>query len=174
MAEAPDPPIIIMKHGIKNHVNFGHIAQVEGSEKLEWKISGAHNSHNFFIKAAKFASDYPGTLVQLCEFVNLFHCQARENAAFQLKYRLESGDKLKVKSLYNPRSFSEGQLFRLAKMAFANWRMDEYSPASANHWFGSAEEKGQIFQFAGLYEFIGENTYKVNTYYLKGISCTNQ
>ena len=170
-------PVWEFVENIREHVDFGRIMEREESdwEESDWEISGAHNSHNFLKIAAESVNDYPRSLFQLCKYKDLdltvLHHQARENEAFELEYKMKRGGILWVKSLYNPRSFSENRLFHLAEKALNHWLGDSLSNVRGNNqWFGSAVEGGKRYKFKGRYREVQENTYIVTTYYLSAVT----
>lgn len=176
-----DQPRVIWRNDIKEHVNFGCIqstriqlpTKTEPRGQTVWEISGAHNSHNFLRKVAEFPKKSHGKNVLVYEYKDTWHCHGDEDKpTFRISYKVGDSGKKMVKSLYNPRCFSEDRLYDLAGKAFDEFCRNDPLYAQGGNWEGTVEEQGQRFMFSGLYEVVkgnSESVLKINTYYLTDV-----
>ena len=170
-------PVVVWRDDIIAHVKYGRYRYEKNSKtgRMEWKFSGAHNSHGFLELVAAFTENHPEKSVQLTNYRNTFFCGQDNDypTTCVLKYKVEGDGALRLKSLYNPRCFTEDRLKALAKEAFLQSPRDAELRSTGDTrgatWNGNVTENGQILVFGGYYEVIAENVFKITSFWLEAV-----
>lgn len=171
------PVQVVWRDDIIEHVKYGRYRYEQNCNtgRMEWRLSGAHNSHGFLELVAEFTENHPETSVQLTNHRNTFFCGQDNDypTTCALKYKVEGDGALRPKSLYNPRCFKEDKLKTLAEKAFRQSPRDAVLLSTGDTpgttWNGNVTENGQRFVFGGYYEVIAENVFKITSFWLEAV-----